>query len=85
LCYNVYMNTAVRKIDDIKEILATLPESALYEVRDFAFYLADRERRRRELVERVRKAEENPDSVICNSVEEAMQAIYNTPDDDNEA
>lgn len=85
LCYNDYMNTAVNKIDDIKEILSALPDSALCEVRDFACYLADRERKRRELVERVRKAEEKPDSVICNSVEEAMQAIYNTPDDDNEA
>jgi len=75
------MNTAVRKIDDIKEILAALPESALYEVRDFAFYLADRERRRRELVERVKKAEENPETVRCDSPEEFLQSIMNAEDE----
>lgn len=79
------MEATIKEIEQIKEILFNLPEPALHEIRDFAFYLADRERRRKALVERIRKAEENPDSIICNSVEEAMQAIYNTPDDDDEA
>ncbi len=79
------MTTTTKEIENIKEILAALPESALHEAKTFVDYLADRERRRKALVERIRKAEENPDSVICNSVEEAMQAIYNTPDDDDEA
>lgn len=76
------METPVTEIENITGILTALPESALHEVRDFAFYLADREKRRKALIERIKKAEGNPDAVICNSVEEAMQAIYNTPDDD---
>jgi hypothetical protein len=56
----------------------------VHEVRGFAAYLADRERRRKELVERVLKAEQEHDSIICNSAEEATQAIYNTPDNDDE-
>ncbi len=79
------MNTAVSEIERIKEILPMLPETALHELRAFTDYLADRERRRKALVERVLKAEREPDSVICNSVEEAMQAILNAPDDDDEA
>jgi|GEM_PF-962777 len=78
------MNTTVDEIEHLKDILSLLPESAVREVKDFAAYLADRERRRKALVERVLKAEKEHNSVICNSVEEAMQAIYNTPDDDNE-
>lgn len=79
------MKTAANEIESIKEILSSLPESALREVRDFAFYLADRERRRKKLVEGVLKAEKEHNSIICNSVEEAMRAIYDTPDDDDEA
>jgi hypothetical protein len=78
------MNTTVSEIDHIKEMLPVLPETALHELRTFVDYLADRERRRKELVERVLKAEQEHDSIVCNSVEEAMQAIYNTPDDDKE-
>jgi lauroyl/myristoyl acyltransferase len=78
------MNTTVNEIDHIKEMLSMLPETALHELRTFAAYLADRERRRKELVERVLKAEQEHDSIICNSVEDAMQTIYNTPDNDDE-
>jgi uncharacterized protein VirK/YbjX len=78
------MNTTANEIDHIKDILSHLPESALHELRTFVDYLADRERRRKELVERVLKAEQEHDSIICNSAEEAMQAIYNTPDNDDE-
>lgn len=73
------------EISDIDEMLRLLPEQALHEIRDFTAYLVDRERRRKALVERVLKAEQNPDTVICNSVEEAMQAIMNAPDEDDEA
>lgn len=76
------MKTAANEIEHIKEILSSLPESALHEIRDFAFYLADR---RKELEEGVLKSEKAYDSIICNSVAEAMEAIYNTPDDDDEA
>ncbi|MCX8026227.1 MAG: hypothetical protein N3A62_00025 [Thermodesulfovibrionales bacterium] len=76
------MNTTERQIQDINEILSCLPESAIQEVKDFAFYLAEREKRRKEFVERVLKAEREPDTVICSSVEEFIQAIENAEDDD---
>lgn len=76
------MDITVTQIDNIKEILARLPENSLAEVRDFAAYLLDRERRRKALEERVLKAEKEHDSVICNSAEEAMQAILNEPESD---
>lgn len=76
------MKTAVAEIKQIKDILSMLPESAVHEVRDFAAYLVDRERRRKKLVERVLKAEQNPDTVICSSAEEFLQAIESVEDDD---
>jgi hypothetical protein len=79
------METAIKEIEDIRGILANLPVETVREIRDFAFYLADREKRRKALVERVLKAEQQHDSVLCTSVAEAMQAIYNTPDEDDEA
>ena len=79
------MNTTVDEIEHLKDILSQLPESAVREVKDFAAYLADRERRRKALVERVLKAEKEHNSVICNSAEEAMQATLNYRDDDEEA
>lgn len=69
------METTIDEIELIKNILSRLPKSALHEVRDFAAYLADRERRRKALVERVKKAEEEPDTVECKSPEEFIQAI----------
>lgn len=78
------MKPTVNEIDRIKEILPTLSETALHELRAFVDYLADRERRRRELVERVLKAEREPDVVECRTPEEFIQAILNTPDDDEE-
>jgi rubrerythrin len=79
------MKTAVKEIENINEILTALSKAALHEVRDFASYLADKERRHKEFVEQTLKAEKEPDTVMCKSVEEAMQAIYNAPDDDEEA
>lgn len=79
------MNSTANEIEHIKEVLPLLPVTALHELMAFADYLADREKRRKALVERVLKAEREPDSVICNSVEEAMQAILNAPYDDDEA
>ena len=78
------MNTIVDEIEHLKDIVSQLPESAIREVRDFAAYLADRERRRKALVERVLKAEKEHNSVMCNSVEEAMQAILNYQDDEDD-
>lgn len=75
------MKTSTNEIDHIKEMLPALSETALHELRTFTDYLADRERRHKKLVERVKKAEENPDTVICNSAEEFLQAIESTEDD----
>jgi hypothetical protein len=70
------------EISEIDEILNMLPKTARQEVRDFTAYLLDRERRRKALVERVLKAEQNPDVVECKTPEEFIQAIINAPDDD---
>jgi len=65
------------EISEIDEMLNMLPKTARQEVRDFAAYLLDRERRHKALVERVLKAEQNPDVVECKTPEEFMQAILN--------
>jgi len=70
------------EISEIDEMLQMLSETARQEVRDFTAYLLDRERRRKALVERVLKAEQNPDIVECKTPEEFIQAIINAPDDD---
>jgi predicted DNA-binding transcriptional regulator len=70
------------EISEIGEMLKMLSETARQEVRDFTAYLLDRERRRKALVERVLKAEQNPDIVECKTPEEFIQAIINAPDDD---
>ena len=76
------MEKTAANIDDVKELLPNLSDDALREVRDFAAYLLDRDRRRKVLVERVLKAEQNPDTTICHSPEEFMQAILNADDED---
>lgn len=70
------MNTTINEIEHIKDILSQLPESAAREVRDFAAYLADRERRRKELVEQVLKAEKEL-PIRFESVEDAVKAVFN--------
>lgn len=77
-----YFPMRTSKITDIDEMLKMLPETARKEVRDFTAYLLDRERRRKALVDRVLKAEQNPDFVECKNPEEFIQAILNAPDDD---
>jgi rubrerythrin len=67
------------EISEIDEMLQKLSDERLKEVRDFIGYLLEREKRHKKFVERVLKAEKEHDSVICNSVEEAMQAILNAP------
>ena len=74
------MTTTVTKIDNIKELLARLPEDALAEVRDFTAYLLDRERRRKALEERVLKAEQEP-TIVFETAKEAMQAILDEAKD----
>jgi len=72
-------------ISEIDEMLLNLSEERLQEVKDFIGYLLEREKKHHAFVERVLKAEQEHDSIICNSVEEAMQAILNAPDDEDEA
>lgn len=70
------------EITDIDDMLLKLPARRLQEVRDYVGFLLEKEKKRRAFEKRVLKAEKEHDSIICNSVEEAMQAILNTPDDD---
>lgn len=71
------------EISDIDEILLQLPEERIKEARDFVGYLLEKEKKHKAFVEKVLKAEKEP-GIICNTVEEAMQAIISAPDD-NEA
>ncbi|MBI1810420.1 MAG: hypothetical protein HY035_00850 [Nitrospirae bacterium] len=77
------MNTTVSEIDHIKEMLPVLPETALHELRTFVDYLADRERRRKELVERVLKAEKSPETIRCATPDEFIQAIMSADNVEN--
>ena len=70
------MNTATAEIEQIKEMLPMLSEAALHELRTFTDYLADRERRRKELEESVLKAEQET-PIRFKTVEDAMKAIRN--------
>ena len=72
-------------IANIDNLLSQLPEKRLQEVLDIVGYFLEKEKKHKAFVERVLKAERESDSVICNSVEEAMQVIFNAPDDDDEA
>ena len=69
------------EISDIDEMILKLPEEKIHEVRDYVGYLIEKEKKRKAFEERVLKAEKEP-GIICNSVEEAMDAILNAPDDD---
>ncbi len=74
------MENTATEIDRIKEMLNKLPESALAEVGDFVAFLLEKEKKRKALVESVRKAEQEP-SVTFESPEDAMQTILNAPED----
>jgi len=74
------MENTATEIDRIKEMINKLPESALAEVGDFVAFLLEKEKKRKALVERIRKAEQEP-SVTFESPEDAMQAILNAPED----
>lgn len=69
------------EISDIDRMLLKLPADRIMEVRDYVGYLMEKERKRKAFVKRVKKARKER-GTICNSVEEAMQAILNAPDDD---
>lgn len=69
------------EITDIDDMLLKLPARRLQEVRDYVGFLLEKEKKRRAFEKRVLKAAKEP-GIICNSVEEAMEAILNAPDDD---
>ena len=69
------------QISDIDKMLIKLPEKKLKAVRKYIEHLVEREKKRKTFEKRVLKAEKEP-GIICNSVEEAMDAILNAPDDD---
>jgi hypothetical protein len=77
---SIYLGNTVAEIDRIKEMLNKLSESALAEVGDFVAFLLEKEKKRKALVERVSKAEQEP-SVTFESPEDAMQAILNATED----
>ncbi len=78
------MDTETDEIEYIKGILSRLPVSAVHEVRDFAAYLADRERRHKALVKRVLKAEQVSESIECSSAEEFIKAIEEAEDSNDD-
>lgn len=69
------------QISDIDKMLTKLPEKKLKAVRKYIEHLVEKEKKRKTFEKRVLKAEKEP-GIICNSVEEAMDAILNAPDDD---
>lgn len=62
-------------------MLLMLPAKKIQAVRDYVSYLLEREKKHKAFVKRVLQAEKEP-GIICNSVDEAMKAILNVPDDD---
>lgn len=62
------------EISEIDEILLKLPEEYVKEVKDFADYLFEREKKRQAFVERVSQAKQEP-SVKFESVGDLMKAI----------
>jgi len=70
-----------KEIEHINELLPKLSEPALIEVRDFIGYILEKQKKRKAFVDRVLKAEKEPDTVTCNSAEEFIQAIENAEDD----
>ncbi|OGW36374.1 MAG: hypothetical protein A2Y97_01885 [Nitrospirae bacterium RBG_13_39_12] len=80
--YHSIMKTA--EINEIEEMLQKLPKKRIQEVRAFIGYIIDREQRRKALIDRVLKAEQNPDTVTCSSAEEFLLAIESAEDDDDQ-
>lgn len=72
----MHMDTATKEINDITQLIANLPVETVREIRDFAFYLADKEQRHKKFVEEVSAAEQEP-PIRFKSVKDAMAAIRN--------
>ncbi len=67
------------QISDIDRILTMLPEKQLKAVRKYAERLLEKEKKRKAFEKRVLKAEKES-GIICNSVEDAVDAFLNAPD-----
>lgn len=70
--YYCYMKTM--EISEIDEILLRLPEDCVKEVKDFADYLFEREKKRQAFTERVSQAKQEP-SLEFKSVDDLMKAV----------
>ncbi|WP_420264043.1 hypothetical protein [Candidatus Magnetominusculus dajiuhuensis] len=64
-------------IERINEMLKDLSPETITAVIAFIAYHADRERRHNEFVAETLAAEQEPDSIICDTAEEVMEAIRN--------
>ena len=80
MCYSIFMVTTIAKIDNIKEMLAMLPEDALAEVSDFVAFLLEKGRRRKAFEERVLKAEKE-EPIKFETVEDAVKAVFDEAED----
>ena len=67
-------------ISDIHEMLPKLPAKRIQEVRDYISFLVEKEKKHRAFVKRVLEAEKEP-TMVFETVDEAMQAILNAPED----
>jgi len=76
--YITFMKSVV--ISDIHEMLPKLPAKRIQEVRDYISFLVEKEKKHRAFVKRVLEAEKEP-TMVFETVDEAMQAILNAPED----
>ncbi|MBA4417318.1 MAG: hypothetical protein C0392_05345 [Syntrophus sp. (in: bacteria)] len=74
---NLMKNVA---ISDIHDMLPKLPVRRIREVRDYISFLVEKEKKHRTFVKRVLEAEKEP-TMVFETVNEAMQAILNAPED----
>lgn len=76
--YIITMKTAA--ISDINAMLPKLPARRIQEIRDYISFLIEKEKKHRAFVKRVLEAEKEP-TMVFETVDEAMQAILNAPED----
>lgn len=67
-------------IDEIKEMLEGLSEEGIQEVKDFIFFLKEKEAKKKAFEERILKIEAESDTATFNTAREAMEAIKNWSD-----
>jgi rubrerythrin len=67
-------------ISDIHEMLPKLPARRVREIRDYISFLVEKEKKHKAFAKRVLEAEKEPTTVF-ETIDEAMQAILNAPED----